>query len=167
LTAVGITTCLPSELTSSLRIGEFPCRLLRTKHHHFAALRFPDFQRKLEALTKQKNEVIALLSTFSKQVEQILASEKLSKEQGMDAYFEIATKADIDTSSSYKNWQELVEVSKKCRAINEQNGACLHILNKHSLRVLDVLKGKDPTVTTYNKSGHAKSSHSSSTTISV
>ena len=26
LTAVGITTCLPSELTSSLRIGEFPCR---------------------------------------------------------------------------------------------------------------------------------------------
>ena len=46
LTAVGITTCLPSELTSSLRIGEFPCRLLRTKNHHFAALRFPDFQRK-------------------------------------------------------------------------------------------------------------------------
>ncbi len=45
LTAVGITTCLPSELTSSLRIGEFPCRLLRTKNHHFAALRFPDFQR--------------------------------------------------------------------------------------------------------------------------
>ena len=40
LTAVGITTCLPSELTSSLRIGEFPCRLLRTKNHHFAALRF-------------------------------------------------------------------------------------------------------------------------------
>jgi hypothetical protein len=45
LTAVGITTCLPSELTSSLRIGEFPCRLLPTKNHHFAALRFPDFQR--------------------------------------------------------------------------------------------------------------------------
>jgi hypothetical protein len=45
LTAVGITTCLPSELTSSLRIGEFPCSLLRTKNHHFAALRFPDFQR--------------------------------------------------------------------------------------------------------------------------
>ena len=122
---------------------------------------------KLEALTKQKNEVIALLTTFSKQVEQILLSEKLTKEQGMDAYFDIANKAEIDTSASYKNWQELVEVSKKCRSINEQNGACLHILNKHSLRVLDVLKGKDPTVTTYSKSGHAKSSNSSSTTISV
>lgn len=47
--------------------------------------------------------MIALLSTFSKQVEQILASEKLSKEQGMDAYFEIATKANINTSISYKN----------------------------------------------------------------
>jgi hypothetical protein len=35
LTAVGITTCLPSELTSSLRIGEFPCRLLRTKNPMF------------------------------------------------------------------------------------------------------------------------------------
>jgi hypothetical protein len=32
-------------LTSSLRIGEFPSRLLRTKNHRFAALRFPDFQR--------------------------------------------------------------------------------------------------------------------------
>lgn len=131
--------------------------LLKTKTH----------THKLETLTKQKNEVIALLTTFSKQVEQILASEKLSKEQGMDAYFEIATKANIDTSVSYKNWQELVAVSKKCRDINEQNGACLHILNKHSLRVLDVLKGKDPTVTTYNKSGHAKSSNTSSTRISV
>jgi membrane-bound lytic murein transglycosylase D len=40
LTAVGITTCLPCELTSTLRIGEFPCRLLRTKNHHFAALIF-------------------------------------------------------------------------------------------------------------------------------
>ncbi len=49
LTAVGITTCLPSELTSSLRIVEFPCRLLRTKNHHFAALRFPDFQRKRQS----------------------------------------------------------------------------------------------------------------------
>ncbi|MDC9727987.1 MAG: flagellar export chaperone FlgN, partial [Methyloprofundus sp.] len=113
---------------------------------------------KLEVLTKQKNEVIALLTTFSKQVEQILASEKLSNEQGMDAYFDIAKKAGMDTSISYKNWLELIEVSKKCRATNEQNGACLHILNKHSLRVLDVLKGKDPTVTTYSKSGHARGS---------
>jgi len=27
------------------RIGKFPCGLLRTKNHHFAPLRFPDFQR--------------------------------------------------------------------------------------------------------------------------
>jgi hypothetical protein len=41
------SSSLGIELTSSLRIGEFPCRLLRTKNHHFAALRFPDFQRLL------------------------------------------------------------------------------------------------------------------------
>jgi hypothetical protein len=27
------------------RICKFPCGLLRTKNHHFAVLRFPDFQR--------------------------------------------------------------------------------------------------------------------------
>jgi len=131
--------------------------LLKTKKH----------ADKLNALTERKNEIIALLTTFSKQVEQILASEKLSKEEGMDAYFTIAKKAGIDTSISHSNWQQLVKISKDCRTINEQNGACLHILNKHSLRVLDLLKGKDPAITTYGKNGHAKSSNSSTTTISV
>jgi len=28
---------------SALRIGEFPCRLLRTKNHHFASAPFPWF----------------------------------------------------------------------------------------------------------------------------
>jgi AAA15 family ATPase/GTPase len=34
---IKVTFNPPSELTSSLRIGEFPCRLLRTKNHHFAS----------------------------------------------------------------------------------------------------------------------------------
>jgi len=122
---------------------------------------------KFDALTAQKNEVIALLTTFTKQVDQILASEKLSKEEGMDAYFSIAKKAGIDTSISHNNWNQLLITSQQCRDINEQNGACLHILNKHSLRVLDVLKGKDLSITTYGKNGHTNSGNASTTTISV
>jgi len=122
---------------------------------------------KFDVLTTQKNEVIALLTTFTKQVDQILASEKLSKEEGMDAYFAIAKKAGIDTSLSHNNWNQLLIASKQCRDLNEQNGACFHILNKHSLRVLDVLKGKDPSITTYGKNGHTSGGNSSTTTISV
>jgi hypothetical protein len=61
LTAVGITTCLPSELTSSLRIGEFPCRLLRTKNHHFASsvsLIFSDSHSNIPSIPSFKTKAI-------------------------------------------------------------------------------------------------------------
>ncbi|WP_221893806.1 hypothetical protein [Bathymodiolus japonicus methanotrophic gill symbiont] len=36
---------LLSRAASTRRISEFPCRLSGTKNHHFAKLRFHDFQR--------------------------------------------------------------------------------------------------------------------------
>jgi len=55
--AVGIKFLPPERTYSSLRIGEFPCRLLRTKNHHFAALRVPDFQRMLKYLSERLGAV--------------------------------------------------------------------------------------------------------------
>ncbi len=117
--------------------------------------------------TQQKNEVIALLNTFSNQVKQLLDSENISNDTGMSQYFIIAKQAGIDVSESSNDWQKLTELSKKCRALNEQNGASIHILNQHSQRILNILKGKNQSIHTYGRNGRAKSDLYSSTLISV
>ena len=43
----GMQFLLLSRAASTRRIRELPCRLSGTKNHHFAKLRFPDFQRSI------------------------------------------------------------------------------------------------------------------------
>lgn len=121
----------------------------------------------LDLITQQKNSLVSQLTTFSNQVEQILASEKLGKKEGMTQYFIIAELAGIDISKSSSNWHKLTELAKNCRTLNEQNGACIHILNQHSQRILNILKGKPQTINTYSRDGRAKSNLYSRTLVSV
>jgi len=134
--------------------------LLKAKQHKQS-------YKKLDALTLQKNVVIEKLNTFSRQVEQILLSAELTKEDGMEKYFAAAQTAGVDTSVSHKHWQQFTQLTMQCRTLNESNGACLYMLNKQSVRILDVLKGKDTSISTYTKNGHTKSSTFSTPIISV
>ncbi|MDF1583807.1 MAG: flagellar protein FlgN [Methyloprofundus sp.] len=121
----------------------------------------------LDLIVQKKNALVSELNTFTSQVEQLLASEKLSKQDGMIQYFAIAKQTDIDTTESLSNWQKLSELSKKCRTLNEQNGASIHILNQHTQRILSILKGKPQTTNTYSRDGRAKSTPYSRTLVSV
>jgi len=123
--------------------------------------------QKLENITAQKNEVIQKLTTFSRQVEQILMSEGVEKDGGMEEYFSIAQTAGLDTSISLSQWKKFTQLTEQCRSLNESNGACLYILNKHCTRILDVLKGKNSSLSTYTKNGHTNSNTFSTPIISV
>jgi len=121
----------------------------------------------IDIIVQKKNTLVSQLNTFTNQVEQLLASEKLDKQDGMIEYFAIAKQADIDTTESLSNWQKLTELSKKCRTLNEKNGASIHILNQHTQRILNILKGKSQTINTYSRDGRAKSNLYSRTLVSV
>jgi len=121
----------------------------------------------LDELTQKKNVLIGKLTTFANQVDQLLKSEKLSKEDGMVQYFAIAKQANMDTTESSSNWEKLSQLSKKCRTLNEQNGACIHMLNLHTQRILNILKGKPQTTNTYSRNGRTKSNPYSRTIVSV
>jgi len=121
----------------------------------------------LDLIVQKKNALVSQLNTFTNQVEQLLASEKLSKQDGMIQYFAITKQAGIDTIESLSHWQNLTELSKKCRTLNEQNGASIHILNQHTQRILSILKGKPQTINTYSRDGRAKSNLYSRTLVSV
>jgi flagella synthesis protein FlgN len=121
----------------------------------------------LNLIVQKKNALVAQLNTFTNQVEQLLASEKLNKQDGMIQYFTIAQQANIDTTESLSNWQKLTELSKTCRTLNEQNGASIHILNQHTQRILNILKGKPQTINTYGRDGGVESNLYSRTLVSV
>jgi flagella synthesis protein FlgN len=121
----------------------------------------------LDLIVQKKNALVSQLNTFTNQVEQLLASEKLSKQDSMIQYFAIAKQAGIDTRESLSHWHNLTELSKKCHILNEQNGASIHILNQHTQRILSILKGKPQTINTYSRDGHAKSHLYSRTLVSV
>ncbi len=121
----------------------------------------------LDSITQQKTALVKKLATFSRQIEQVLASEKLSQEEGMLKYFEIAKQAGIDTSISLNAWHKLTKHSQNCRTLNEKNGACIHILNQHSTRILNILKGTSQLSNTYGRNGRTKHSRYSQTQLSV
>jgi len=121
----------------------------------------------LNSITLEKNKIISQLSTFTEQIDQILASEKLDKKTGMDQYFSLASHAGIDTSESSQNWQKLRTLSKKCQLLNEENGASIHILSQHTQRILDILKGKPQEINTYSRDGQAKTDSGSRSLTSV
>ncbi|MCF7970336.1 MAG: flagellar protein FlgN [Methylococcaceae bacterium] len=121
----------------------------------------------LDVIVQKKNALVSQLNTFTSQVEQLLASEKLSKQDGMIQYFAIAKQANIDTTESLSNWQKLTELSKACRTLNDKNGASIHLLNQHTQRILSILKGKPQTINTYSRNGRAQSNLYSRTLVSV
>ncbi len=122
----------------------------------------------LSEIADDKKEAVAQLEQFSKQLGQILATEKLAMcPEGVNNYFERAKAANINTRNSLLCWLDITTISKKCRAINEQNGASIALLSRHTQRSLQILRGRSPLTTTYGPDGCTRSELFSHTLISV
>jgi flagella synthesis protein FlgN len=124
-----------------------------------------------EALTlmvAKKKEVVVLLEEFSKQLGQVLATEKLTADHsGIEQYLLKAQLAGINIGESRGSWANITALSKKCRTLNEQNGAGIELLSRHTQRALQIVKGKSPQVSTYGRDGAARSEQFSHRLISV
>lgn len=122
----------------------------------------------LSAIVEKKQPLIAQINQFSRQMSQVLATETLPDDQnGMAQYFEKAKATGLSTENMLLNWAEITRVAAICRELNEQNGASIDILRKHTQRSLQILKGSPQTTVTYGKDGTTKSSINSRALISV
>lgn len=122
----------------------------------------------LSTLAANKKEVVIQLEQFSKQLGQVLATEKLSTNQeGIMSYLAKAKAADINIASSLQCWLDIVALCKKCRSLNEQNGASIDLLSRHTQRCLQVLRGKSQLTATYGPDGTTRSELFSHTLVSV
>lgn len=122
----------------------------------------------LSALAAQKKEVVAQLEQFSKQLNQVLATEKLAmNQQGVMSYLEKAHAANLNTHEALQYWLDITNLSKKCRSLNEKNGASIDLLSRHTQRSLQILRGKSQLTSTYGPDGSTRSVLFSHTLISV
>lgn len=122
----------------------------------------------LSNLAANIKDTVSQLEQFSKQLGQVLATEKLViNQEGVTSYFSKAQTAGINVADSSKVWLDIVTLSKKCRTLNEQNGASIDLLSRHTQRSLQVLRGKSQLTTTYGPDGTTRSELFSHTLISV
>ena len=122
----------------------------------------------LDAVTGQKQPLIQELNLSSKQLGQILQTEQLPNDkEGMRAYFDLAEKIGLNAGKAAEDWQAMIEKTEQCRSLNEQNGAAIELLLRHTRQSLNILKGKPQTAATYGPDGNTRSDIFTGTSFSV
>ena len=122
----------------------------------------------ISIIAAHKKETVTQLDQFSKQLTQVLATEKLQMTpSGVSEYFKKAETVKLDTSNSSSTWKEIISISKQSRILNERNGASINLLAQHTQRSLQILKGKSQQATTYGPDGSTYSERLSHSLVSV
>jgi flagella synthesis protein FlgN len=122
----------------------------------------------INTIAANKKRLVAQLEQFNTQLTQVLATEKLPNDQeSVREYFKRGQTAGLLTAESIANWTQLMHVCAECRTLNEQNGAGIDLLSRHTKRSLDILKGKPGFANTYGADGATQSDRLSHRLISV
>ncbi|MGZ5011185.1 MAG: flagella synthesis protein FlgN [Methylobacter sp.] len=122
----------------------------------------------ISSIAANKKQLVMQLEQFNTQIAQVLTTEKLPNDQdSIREYFNRAEVAGLSTAESIGNWTQLMLVCAECRNLNEQNGAGIDLLSRHTKRSLDILKGKPEFTNTYGSDGSTQSDRYSRTLISV
>ncbi|MCX7101654.1 MAG: flagellar protein FlgN [Methylobacter sp.] len=115
-----------------------------------------------------KKQLALQLEQFNGQLTQVLATENLLNDQeSIKEYFKRGEAAGLKISETVGNWVQLMLVCGECRNLNEQNGAGIELLSRHTKRSLDILKGKSEFSNTYGADGSTQSDKSTHRLISV
>ncbi len=119
-------------------------------------------------IAANKKQLATQLEQFNSQLGQVLATENLpNNQESIKEYFRRAETAGLPAAGLTGNWTQLMLVCADCRSLNEQNGAGIDLLSRHTKRSLDILKGKPEFANTYGSDGSTQSDRYSRTLISV
>ena len=119
-------------------------------------------------IAANKKQLVLQLEQFNTQITQVLATENLlNNQESVREYFKRAETAGLQTTESIGNWAQLMNVCAECKILNEQNGASIDLLSRHTKRSLDILKGKSEFANTYGSDGRTQSDRQIHTLISV
>lgn len=143
-------------------------KLLELLNIEFRQLQQKTDPEALSLTAFKKKEMVAQLEQFSKQFGQVLATEQLVISHGdIKNYLIKAKAAGFNVAEAWGCWRRIAEISQQCQTINEQNGASIAILARHTERSLQILRGKSQVAATYGPDGVTRNELFSYTSISV
>jgi len=143
-------------------------QLLQELNHEADALKKSQQVELINNIASNKKQLAAQLEQFNSHLAQVLSTEQLpNSQEGIKEYFRRAETANLPSAELIGNWTQLMLVCAECRNMNEQNGAGIDLLSRHTKRSLDILKGKPEFANTYGSDGSAQSERYSHTLISV
>jgi flagella synthesis protein FlgN len=132
------------------------------------ALRETHHSEVINNIAVNKKLLVAQLEQFNAQLGQVLETEKLPNTQNsMREYFNRGETAGLSTTETVENWMQLMLICAKCKVLNEQNGAAIDLLSRHTKRSLNILKGKPDFANTYGADGSTQSDKYTHRLISV
>lgn len=122
----------------------------------------------ISKIAASKEETVNHLDQFSKQMAQVLSTEKLQMTpEGMAEYFSKAESVNLDTIEAKRVWDEIISISRQCRLLNEKNGASISLLAQNTQNSLQILKGKPYHPTIYGPDGATQNEQNSHSLVSV
>lgn len=152
-------------LTGAVQLVE---QLQRQLSHEADALSQQQSADLINTIAATKKQLVIQLEQFNKQLAQVLETEQLPNTQGgILSYLQRAEASGQHTDDSRNNWAQIKAIAAACKALNEQNGAGIDLLARHTQRSLHILKGKPQMSHTYGPNGLSQSEFFSHSLISV
>lgn len=133
-------------------------QLYQQLHQEADALKKVRHTESINIIAANKKQLVAKLEQFNSQLGRVLTIENLpNSQQGLADYFQRAEAANLSTAESAKNWQAIQFICSESKILNEQNGASIELLTRHTKRSLQILKGKPQFAHTYGPDGITRS----------
>ena len=143
-------------------------KLFQLLSEEASLLRKNDAPELLASIAAEKQLLVTQINQFTKQLSQILDTEKFTlSHEGIRNYLEKARSSGLKATELSQYWFEITELSKNCQELNEQNGASIDLLTRHSRRSLQIIKGSTQTINTYGPDGATSSELPSNSLVSV
>lgn len=116
----------------------------------------------------EKIRLIADLEAFNKQLVDVLRLENLPIDRvGIEQYFKNVGTAGLNMAALESDWQKIQENALLCKQLNDQNGASILLLSRHTERALQIIKGSSLVSNTYGPNGASQSELHSRSLFSV
>lgn len=122
----------------------------------------------IESIAQYKHESVLRIDDLAKLQNHFLESKQLpGGEKGLDRFL-------VNFSNDDPNVNEIQDYRKKinqnlvhCKALNDRNGASIELLNRHTLRAIDILRNRTHHPYTYGPDGSRQQSQISRARVSV
>jgi len=122
----------------------------------------------LETIAGDKEQIIERINNLTHQQNEFLGKFNLSgHKEGLATYLEQATKNDPKLAKLRIYWSKVTVALEQCQQLNQQNGARIELLNRHTERSLDILRGQSHLPYTYGPTGEKQKERTNQSAISV